>query len=1343
MTPEDIKYTVLLDCTDHTKGTEIVLANNARIDASTEKASRSMEKSGEALTGASSKTVQSSKAVEEQARKTADTVVAGEDRQSKAARKKADEVVDTNKKISESNRNIKPPAAMEAMAKSLGIKTTAEIQGTIRSLEQLRSEMLKANSPAADLHAVVTKIASSQKELANMTAAATARTGMMAGGVRFLSDSLSGAKDMMFGMVAASGLLNLAEQLQQAIQQTMAFEQSWVKINVIMRDSPTEKVEEIRQGIFGMSAALGTATELTEGLYQTLSSGITDTAEAMQFIQEAAMAAKGGFTSTFTAVNAGTSVLQAYGLEAEKATEVFDVMAKTVDLGKITFEQMASSLGNVVPIAASLGVNFKTMSAAIATLTLQGLPAAQAITAVRGMLTTILKPSQESVRIAQEIGVAWNEAGLKAQGFVGLLKSLQDSGAKRSQIAQMVGDIEAINGVMALTSKTGLATMVNSVKGLDDAIGASRKSMEVYAQSFAGQWDTLKNSLVNFSISVGEIAVPAINKLIGLLIRIPTSVKLTLEVAGNYWAGMILPKPEAPLPANMIEDTETGNRYRRPLTATQRQNETLLKLLNDRGIYEGDLEQKSGETPEQYRDYLTDLLRSLPVKRASQNLWDAGKGWVYPGPTSDPLAEMLGKAITDTDAWRGKEEEAAAAAKKVTEEIEKQIKAAKEKTEWTKRDSETLALAEKSGASYATIMELIGDKLKYATKENGLHVMELQASVQLEETLAERAKKTWDEMGDTAKENIKRLQNEISEMEKDNRIRGTSDTYGDEETTGGMMSTFRSITPGIKTPTTIPGGVYTESYDQFLARERIEDIERGFNDSAQSLAETSVAIQELSAGGENVLQIYEEFGGLLERFPDKLDAATRKILEQGKILATIKDGWRQIGDTVSSGIGQVFENMITRARSLGDALKSLFQSIKQSFANMLGSMMSAFMGQFVNPLMQKMGGMMTSQMGSAQGGFLGGIANVLGSGVGSMVMGGGATGGFNPNVGVTGSSIVGNLFGGGSNVAKAGTTAGMNWGGMASAGAAMGGLALLSPAFGKYGGYGWGGAASNIGGAWLAGAGIGTMIMPGIGTLIGAAVGQIAGITATIVKGIMGKPEELKASGAASRDMGGVKFTPQSYLQFAAGLGIPEKSYEKIQKDILFSPKFLIEQALPNAMNQGMLEAFLKSLENVTVDPAMGGSVNLRPAMEKYIKDGDAEALNKAYSEVFSKSNALNQYLPNWKNLLLGSSSSSGTKTWVPVNRPIGASTGPTVTTPIVTTPTSNPTAPAGDDGQDVNYRPYGPNTIVFAPQITTLNAKQATTVVREEIFPAFIAMLQNNTANSRVQFNKGLNGEL
>lgn len=117
------------------------------------------------------------------------------------------------------------------------------------------------------------------------------------------------------------------------------FETGAAKVSTIA-DTTKVPIEDLKRGVIDLSNKTGMSTkELNESLYQAIS-GSVDTAKAVDFLDVAVKAAKGGFTETSTAVDGLTTVLNSYGLEADKATDISNQMLICQNLEK----QLSASL---------------------------------------------------------------------------------------------------------------------------------------------------------------------------------------------------------------------------------------------------------------------------------------------------------------------------------------------------------------------------------------------------------------------------------------------------------------------------------------------------------------------------------------------------------------------------------------------------------------------------------------------------------------------------------------------------------------------------------------------------------------------------------------------------------------------------------------------------------------------------------------------------------------------------------------------------------------------------------------------------------------------------------------
>src|SRR5438309_10257111 len=88
-----------------------------------------------------------------------------------------------------------------------------------------------------------------------------------------------------------------------------------------------------------------------------------------------------------------TTAMNAYHMPASAATAVTSQLIATVAAGKTHMQDLAGSMGTIVPIAAALHVPFQQITAAMATMTVQGTDVATSATSLRFLLNALAGPT--------------------------------------------------------------------------------------------------------------------------------------------------------------------------------------------------------------------------------------------------------------------------------------------------------------------------------------------------------------------------------------------------------------------------------------------------------------------------------------------------------------------------------------------------------------------------------------------------------------------------------------------------------------------------------------------------------------------------------------------------------------------------------------------------------------------------------------------------------------------------------------------------------------------------------------------------------------------------------------
>lgn len=280
------------------------------------------------------------------------------------------------------------------------------------------------------------------------------------------------------------------------------------------------QVNDWRRALLEMGPAVGKGPqELARALFVVTSAGQRG-AEALQIVERAAKASAAGLGDTAEIARTVTAAMQAYGPEALSAERATDILVATVREGNLEASSLAGALGRVLGIAAQVGVSFDQVGAFIATFTRLGVGAEEAVVALRGVLTTMIAPSQgardalASVGLsAEDLRVSIVEKGL-ARTLVDLVSAFRGNATALSAV---IPNVRALSGVLGTAAAQGeefldvADSITNSTGVLDDAFERVEKTT---AFTFA----QLRANLEALAIAVGDALAPTINGLVRSLL---------------------------------------------------------------------------------------------------------------------------------------------------------------------------------------------------------------------------------------------------------------------------------------------------------------------------------------------------------------------------------------------------------------------------------------------------------------------------------------------------------------------------------------------------------------------------------------------------------------------------------------------------------------------------------------------------------------------------------------------------------------------------------------------------------------------------------------------------------
>lgn len=290
------------------------------------------------------------------------------------------------------------------------------------------------------------------------------------------------------------------------------FKSSFAKVSTLLDDNVVDFGQYKEQLLDASSESKVAVDEFSEAVYQSISAGVNQT-KAIGFTTEAIKLAKGGFTDGAKSVDVLTTAINGYNLKTEDATRISDLLITTQNLGKTTVDELASSMGAVIPVAASVNFDITELSASYAQLTKNGIATAESGTYLKAMLSELGKSGTATDLALREL-TGKGFADLKKEGTSTseILSMLTQYAAENDKtLKDMFGSVEAGSAALVLAKGSG-QEYNDMLSAMGNSVGATQKAFEKIDATPAEQLKGTLNELRNEGVRLGAMFVPVIEK---------------------------------------------------------------------------------------------------------------------------------------------------------------------------------------------------------------------------------------------------------------------------------------------------------------------------------------------------------------------------------------------------------------------------------------------------------------------------------------------------------------------------------------------------------------------------------------------------------------------------------------------------------------------------------------------------------------------------------------------------------------------------------------------------------------------------------------------------------------
>jgi len=268
------------------------------------------------------------------------------------------------------------------------------------------------------------------------------------------------------------------------------------------------------------------ASEAADGLAFLSQAGFT-AEQSIASLEDTLNLAAAGNLGLGEAADIATNILSGFGMAAEEAGRVADVLALIQARANTNVQGMGEAMKFVAPFAAALGISLEETSAAVGVLANNGIKAGLAGRGLAAVMGLMINPNEKAQTALAALGMS---AGDINPEIVGLETALMNLSKFDPQIlAQMFGAAN-FDVVASLIKGVANGSLPDLTAALEDAEGTAEKSAAIMSDTLVGAWRELKSAIQELVIGTGETGLGEFFR--GMLVNITEGVRVLQNVVG-------------------------------------------------------------------------------------------------------------------------------------------------------------------------------------------------------------------------------------------------------------------------------------------------------------------------------------------------------------------------------------------------------------------------------------------------------------------------------------------------------------------------------------------------------------------------------------------------------------------------------------------------------------------------------------------------------------------------------------------------------------------------------------------------------------------------------------------
>lgn len=201
-----------------------------------------------------------------------------------------------------------------------------------------------------------------------------------------------------------------------------------------------------------------------------------------------------------------TDALTAFGLQAKDSAHFADVLAKASSNSNTNVSMMGATFKYVAPIAGSLKYSIEDTAVAIGLMANAGIKGEQAGTALRAMLTRLVKPPKDAAGALDALKISAKNADGTMKPLSSVLQELREKFKKlddsqKASYASSIAGTEAMSGMLAIVNASD-ADFQKLTASINNADGAASEMADTMNNNLQGATTIFKSNVESLGVAI-------------------------------------------------------------------------------------------------------------------------------------------------------------------------------------------------------------------------------------------------------------------------------------------------------------------------------------------------------------------------------------------------------------------------------------------------------------------------------------------------------------------------------------------------------------------------------------------------------------------------------------------------------------------------------------------------------------------------------------------------------------------------------------------------------------------------------------------------------------------------